>query len=107
MSTFVEIGPGAVLSGMGQQCLPPDAGGAVRHHAAGRPARTSHRGPRARRAADRWRRGERGGAVPGARRVPLPTYAFQRTRHWLTDTAPQAPAAGADDTRPLTAAWPG
>ncbi|WP_158264197.1 type I polyketide synthase [Amycolatopsis sp. CA-126428] len=29
------------------------------------------------------------------RRVPLPTYAFDRTRHWLTDTAPPARPAAA------------
>ncbi|MFI1018817.1 beta-ketoacyl synthase N-terminal-like domain-containing protein, partial [Streptomyces sp. NPDC020965] len=35
---------------------------------------------------------------PGARRVPLPSYAFQRERHWVGDTdAPARPPAPARD----------
>ncbi|WP_258039739.1 acyltransferase domain-containing protein, partial [Streptomyces sp. SM1] len=42
-----------------------------------------------------WERGlavDWSGAFPGARRVELPTYAFQRSRYWLTAPAP-VPAA--------------
>ncbi|MEU7088433.1 type I polyketide synthase, partial [Streptomyces achromogenes] len=33
-------------------------------------------------------------ATTGARRVPLPTYAFQRTRHWLETSATPSDASG-------------
>ncbi|WP_436764170.1 type I polyketide synthase, partial [Streptosporangium sp. V21-05] len=111
VSTFVEIGPGAVLSAMGQQCLPPDSGALfVTTLRDGRPEPlTAALALAALRAGGAEVNAE--ALFPGARRVPLPTYAFQRTRHWLTDTAPPPPAAAgsgsgsgsdrADDTRPL------
>ena len=30
-----------------------------------------------------WHRGRLGGSAPNAKRVPLPTYPFQRSRYWL------------------------
>ncbi|MBP5872464.1 acyltransferase domain-containing protein [Streptomyces sp. LBUM 1485] len=44
-------------------------------------------------------------AAPGARPVPLPTYAFQRTRFWLPTPGRTAPAAGAADTAAQDRFW--
>ncbi|MFI0742236.1 SDR family NAD(P)-dependent oxidoreductase [Streptomyces sp. NPDC021100] len=41
-------------------------------------------------------------AGSGARRVGLPTYAFQRQRHWLDDEAPTLPADAGHDAVPLS-----
>ncbi|MER5466867.1 type I polyketide synthase, partial [Streptomyces sp. NPDC002668] len=95
VTTFVEVGPGGVLSGMVQGCLDgavtvpavrsgspePEAitGAVAQLHVHGVPVD--------------WRAFFAG---RGARRADLPTYAFQHQRYWLETTAPTAPAAGTD-----------
>jgi acyl transferase domain-containing protein len=98
--TYLEVGPDAVLSVMGRDCVPsqdavfvsaaratraevPTLMSAIAEiHVSGVPVA--------------W---DRVLAWSGDRRVPLPTYAFQRQRHWLTDSAvPQTPPpAGSSD----------
>ncbi|WUX65976.1 SDR family NAD(P)-dependent oxidoreductase [Streptomyces sp. NBC_01429] len=100
VTTFVELGPDGVLSGMGHECLPDavfapvlrgDADGAgsvveglaqayVRGMAVDWPAVIAA-----------------GGSLP--QRVDLPTYAFQREHFWLRSTAGTA-ATTAGDTAP-------
>ncbi|WP_144440939.1 type I polyketide synthase, partial [Streptomyces roseifaciens] len=86
VTTFVEIGPGGVLSALAQGCLDGDDVVTV-------PAlRTDRPEPQAvTLAAGRlhthgvspdWQ-----ALFPGAQRVALPTYAFQRERYWLEGTA--------------------
>ncbi|MEU1660350.1 type I polyketide synthase [Streptomyces griseofuscus] len=95
VTTFVETGPGGVLSAMAQGCLDgavtvpctrsgsPESGaitGAVaRLHVLGVPVD--------------WAAFFAG---RGARRAELPTYAFQHQRYWLRTTAPTAAAAPTD-----------
>ncbi|MEU7024035.1 type I polyketide synthase [Streptomyces sp. NPDC046203] len=85
--TFLELGPDAVLAAMGQDCLPEDVTDAVFA-----PLLRSGREERretlsavalahARGADLRWSALFAG---RGARRVSLPTYAFQPRRYWLT-----------------------
>ena len=104
--TFLELGPDAVLTRRWPaDCLGPDAGSVGRRapRAADQrraPRRCSPRWPsaRPRRAVD-WAALLRRHA---ARRVDLPTYAFQHERYWLD--APPAPATspGRASARPTT-----
>ncbi|MYR19329.1 acyltransferase domain-containing protein, partial [Streptomyces sp. SID6137] len=95
VTTFVETGPGGVLSAMAQGCLDgavtvpstrsgspePEAitGAVARLHVLGVPVD--------------WAAFFAG---RGARRAELPTYAFQHQRYWLRTTAPTAAAATTD-----------
>ncbi|WP_344318013.1 type I polyketide synthase, partial [Streptomyces javensis] len=95
-TTFLELGPDAVLTAMAQDCL-PDADGTAYAAAlrGGRPeaetltaavALAYVRGKKADWAAPY--------AATGARTIDLPTYAFQRQQYWLNAPAP-AGTAGA------------
>ncbi|MEU8976251.1 SDR family NAD(P)-dependent oxidoreductase, partial [Streptomyces monashensis] len=93
VGVFVELGPDAVLTAMGQQ----SAEGAVF-------VPTLRRGrPEAREAAaalahlNALGTGPDWSAVcPGARRVDLPTYAFERRHFWLTPQEPEPDTGGTD-----------
>ncbi|MCA2219418.1 type I polyketide synthase [Jidongwangia harbinensis] len=83
--TYVEIGPDGILSALGPQALPADA------DAAFVPALRVDRPDTATLFAALGTLWARGGAVrwpavfdgTGARRVDVPTYAFQRQRYWI------------------------
>ncbi|MGK5630025.1 type I polyketide synthase [Streptomyces sp. URMC 123] len=95
-ATFVELGPDAALTGMAEECLADDADTAFA------PAlRRGHpeAGTALRAAATAYVRGaDLDWAAlydgTGARRVDLPTYAFQHRRYWLAPAAPTSAAAG-------------
>ncbi|MFD4506721.1 type I polyketide synthase [Streptomyces sp. NPDC058457] len=97
ITRFLEVGPDAVLSGTGRDCLGPDAQDLVFV-----PAARRNRPEAAALAEALATLHVRGTPVDWPRvlgpapagRVPLPTYAFQRTRHWLAAAGPtEAPAA--------------
>ncbi|GHF46461.1 hypothetical protein GCM10010359_56190 [Streptomyces morookaense] len=80
VTTFVEIGPGGVLSGMTQGCL--DEAVTIPVLRADRPERQAITTALAELhvygISPDWQ-----DFFPGAHRVDLPTYAFQRERYWL------------------------
>ncbi|MFY4722789.1 SDR family NAD(P)-dependent oxidoreductase [Streptomyces sp. LaBMicrA B280] len=88
VTTFVEIGPGGVLSALAQGCLDDDVV-TVPVLREGRPERAALVAAVAELhvhgVSPDWH-----AFFPGARRVDLPTYAFQYEHYWL-DTAAAAP----------------
>ncbi|MEU0923018.1 type I polyketide synthase [Streptomyces malaysiensis] len=112
VTRFVEIGPAGVLSAMGQECLAhtgtdtgtdTDTGTGTGTDAAFVPLLRKGRDETESLLAGVGRVHTHGGAVDwemvfagrGARRVELPTYAFQRQRYWLDAPATVGDVASA------------
>ncbi|MYU19248.1 hypothetical protein GTZ78_53370, partial [Streptomyces sp. SID8361] len=101
VTTFVELGPDGVLSAMAQECVTGDGAAFAAALRKGRAEAESVTAalavPHVRGQSPDWREYFEG---TGARRVELPTYAFQRTRYWWEE-APAAETAlgGAVDGR--------
>ncbi|MFE0012569.1 type I polyketide synthase, partial [Streptomyces erythrochromogenes] len=89
VTTFLELGPDSVLTAMTRSCLGEEAQGAVTTVAALRKGRSEARtlAVALGEAAVRGATLDAEGLFPGARRVLLPTYAFQGTRYWLNSPA--------------------
>ena len=97
-STFLELGPGGVLTTMAQDCLPgPGADGGAGFVPALREGQSEVRSLLVALA----RLHVRGidvdwsPLVAGGRRVDLPTYAFQRERYWIKSSTPAGAGTGA------------
>ncbi|GAA3762419.1 hypothetical protein GCM10023082_65190 [Streptomyces tremellae] len=112
VTTFVELGPDGVLSGMGQECLPDAVFAPVLRRDADEAGSLAEGLAQAyvRGMAVDWAAHAAAGGPP-PRRVDLPTYAFQRQHFWMRPPAvpggASAVAAG-DETLPAladTAFW--
>jgi acyl transferase domain-containing protein/acyl carrier protein len=109
VSTFLEIGPDAVLSGLGPDCLDTDT------DAVFAPVLRRNRDEPVAAVtalATAWARGTGVDwaaffAGSGARTVPLPTYAFQRRPYWRRAAAPvvSGPEQGKPDAWRYQVAW--
>ncbi|GAO07614.1 polyketide synthase [Streptomyces lydicamycinicus] len=91
VTTFLELGPDGVLSAMGQDCLPQTA--TTTAPVTLQPTLRKDRpepGALMDALGGLWARGvavDWAPLFPGARRVALPTYAFQRQNYWLPANA--------------------
>jgi microcystin synthetase protein McyG len=99
VNTFVEVGPRSTLLALGRACAGEEAAArcawlpSLAAHDDGTHVLRSLATLYVRGAPVDWEGVHRGS---GARRVSLPTYAFQRERHWIEGIAVAAPAATAN-----------
>ncbi|MEU3574329.1 beta-ketoacyl synthase N-terminal-like domain-containing protein, partial [Kitasatospora sp. NPDC036755] len=93
VTDYLELGPDGVLSALVEQNLDVPAGAVAPLLRAGRPEPRTAAAALAL-AALRDAPVDWAAVLPGAGRVPLPGYAFQRERHWLTAPAVLGDAAG-------------
>ncbi|MEU5812122.1 SDR family NAD(P)-dependent oxidoreductase, partial [Streptomyces sp. NPDC047718] len=97
VTTYLELGPGGVLSAMGQECVTGEGAAFVPVLRSGRSEAETAVASLAQahlRGLDvNWQAFYAGS---GARRVELPTYAFQRQRYWLQLTGAARNGSGHD-----------
>ncbi|MYV56852.1 type I polyketide synthase [Streptomyces sp. SID3212] len=93
VTDFLELGPDGVLTALVQRSLTGSPGMAAPALRGNRPEAETVMGVLAQ-AQMRGHGPDWAKVLPGARRVPLPTYAFQRQRYWLDAPATNADAAG-------------
>ncbi|WP_435840894.1 type I polyketide synthase, partial [Streptomyces cinnamoneus] len=113
VSTYLELGPGGVLTSMARTCTDGEAARFVPALRARRPEAhallAAVSALHVHGVEPDWHALFEGRGGSRARKVPLPTYAFERQRHWLDDTthpvvtagspaAPQADAAAGTGT---------
>nr|MDQ2957114.1 acyltransferase domain-containing protein [Actinomycetota bacterium] len=103
VTTFIELGPAAVLSAMGRECLDPAGAIFIPLLRADRPEVRQLTGALASAhvhgATVDWQAVYAGS---DARRIELPSYAFQRERHWVQDPT-DTPTMEPDTAEPATA----
>ncbi|MGN9805723.1 type I polyketide synthase [Micromonospora sp. L32] len=96
VDTYLELGPDAVLTAMAQECVAPDGDRAFvaalrRDHDEEREVLAAVAAAHVRGADVDWSACYAGS---GARRVELPTYAFQHRHYWLTSPPATGDASG-------------